>query len=267
MSSLAEGADRWWRRRRSALRMPLHASSCRCRGRFISHDFRTDSSRAAVRALCDAAVDVYELPITPGQHAGLDSANPARTARGSTRRSACSCARIATSCWRCGTARTPDKLGGTSQVVRFHHDDVMPGYTPRGSRQPPVLARTTRATSSTTSSVRATGRTARRPRACTPLDGVVVHHRRAANRAPARCRCGTARCSIEAASSGRDATAARGGDRRAASYPLLDRRAGGRPVARAAGHQPGVLRGGLARHPLPEARDCSRCGRPTSARC
>ena len=29
--------------------------------------------------------------------------------------------------------KVSDQLGGTSQVVRFHHHDVMPGYTPRST--------------------------------------------------------------------------------------------------------------------------------------
>jgi hypothetical protein len=36
--------------------------------------------------------------------------------------------------------KSSDQLGGTSQVVRFHHDDVMPGYTPRATASRLTLA-------------------------------------------------------------------------------------------------------------------------------
>ena len=33
-----------------------------------------------------------------------------------------------------------DKLGGTAQVVRFHHDDIMPGFTEGGRSSQQILA-------------------------------------------------------------------------------------------------------------------------------
>jgi hypothetical protein len=93
-------------------------------------DFATAESRTQFATLCDAAADVFELPCAPG--------NTERTIQeygpGRDRQYAqlgvfiCAHCHVLMALW---DGKESDQLGGTSQVVRFHHDDVMPGYTPR----------------------------------------------------------------------------------------------------------------------------------------
>jgi hypothetical protein len=83
-------------------------------------------------SLCARAADVFELPLAPGTTPGaLDPGGPGR-ARQYAQLGVFLCAHchVLLALW---DGKDSDQLGGTSQVVRFHHEDVMPGYAPRAA--------------------------------------------------------------------------------------------------------------------------------------
>ena len=93
-------------------------------------DFETPESVARFDALCDRAISVYELPLARGNtRDGIAEPGEQRT-----RQYAqlgvflCAHCHILLAIW---DGKETDKLGGTGQVVRFHRDDIMPGYTPK----------------------------------------------------------------------------------------------------------------------------------------
>jgi len=131
MSPLAEGADRLVAEEAITLRMPLHVPLPMPRELYL-RDFVSPQSRAQFEALCSAAAEVYELPLTPGN-------TPASIAEHGPNRDRqyaqlgvflCAHCHVLLALW---TGKESSHLGGTSQVVRFHHHDVMPGYTPRST--------------------------------------------------------------------------------------------------------------------------------------
>jgi len=129
MCGLAEGADRLVAREAIALGLPLTVLLPMRRALYV-RDFSTGESRDEFERLCAAAVDVFELPITPGNtEASITEPGPNRS-----RQYAqlgvflCSHCHVLLALW---DGKPSDQLGGTAQVVRFHHDDIMPGYTPR----------------------------------------------------------------------------------------------------------------------------------------
>jgi hypothetical protein len=129
MCGLAEGADRLVADEAIALQLPLTVVLPMARRLYVQ-DFVTDESRAEFERLCAAAVDVFELPITPGNtEASIAQPGPNRS-----RQYAqlgvflCAHCHVLLALW---DGKPSDQLGGTAQVVRFHHDDVMPGYTPK----------------------------------------------------------------------------------------------------------------------------------------
>jgi len=131
MSALAEGADRLVAEEAIRLGMPLTALLPMPRDLYMQ-DFATSGSCAEFEDLCAAAVDVFELPLTPGNtRASIAEPGPNRS-----REYAQAGVFLSAHChvllalW---DGKPSDQLGGTSQVVRFHHDDVMPGYTPRAT--------------------------------------------------------------------------------------------------------------------------------------
>ncbi|RPI12947.1 MAG: hypothetical protein EHM60_10400 [Lysobacterales bacterium] len=129
MSALAEGADRLVAEEAITLRLPLHVPLPMPRDLYVQ-DFATEQSRAQFDALCRAAAEIYELPITPGN----TSASVADPGPNRERQYAqagvflCAHCHILLALW---DGKDGDGLGGTAQVVRFHHTDYMPGYTPR----------------------------------------------------------------------------------------------------------------------------------------
>ena len=137
MSSLAEGADRLVAEEAVGLRMPLTVILPMPRQIYLE-DFQTESSRLQFEQLCSAAVDVFELPITPGNTPASISDDPKNRARQYAQVGVFLCAHchILLALW---DGKESPQLGGTSQVVHFHHDDVMPGYTPRGAASRLVL--------------------------------------------------------------------------------------------------------------------------------
>ena len=127
MSALAEGADQLVAE--VALEMgvelvvalPMQKSVYR-------DDFESAQARLRFDALCESATDFYELPLASGNSAeGISSAGPERT-----RQYAqlgvflCAHCHVLLAIW---DGKVTDELGGTGQVVKFHHDDIMPGYT------------------------------------------------------------------------------------------------------------------------------------------
>lgn len=127
MSPLAEGADRLVAQEALGLNMPLHVPLPMPRDLYVT-DFPTAESVAEFDALCEAAVEIYELPILPGSTlANLREQGPER-ARQYAQVGVFLCAHchVLLALW---DGKLSDQLGGTSQVVRFHHHDVMPGYT------------------------------------------------------------------------------------------------------------------------------------------
>ena len=179
---------------------------------------RRDSSAPSSSSSAAAAVDVYELPITPGNTpASIGEPGPNR-ARQYAQLGVFLCAHchVLLALWN---GKDSDKLGGTSQVVRFHHDDVMPGYTPRG---PPAGCRWPRRRERPRLPHRLFARPAgrRAGRGPAAVRDVVVHQRRAASRASARCRSGTPRCSTGGNEFSADAQR-HAADIDAGSYPLL----------------------------------------------
>ena len=86
-------------------------------------------SVADFERLLAAASDVFELPLTPGN----TDASIREPGKNRSRQYAqagvflCAHCHVLIALW---DGKPSDRLGGTSQVVKFHHHDVMPGYTP-----------------------------------------------------------------------------------------------------------------------------------------
>jgi hypothetical protein len=127
MSPLAEGADRLVAEIAIELGIALTVVLPMSRDSYLL-DFTAPESREQFSRLCAAAVDVFELPLISG-------ATPESIATPGTARSRqyaqsgvfmCAHCHILLALW---DGKLSDQVGGTSQVVRFHHDDVMPGYT------------------------------------------------------------------------------------------------------------------------------------------
>ena len=138
MSPLAEGADRLVAEEAISLGMPLTVPLPMPKEIYL-RDFQTAESRAEFERLCAAAVDVFELPLTPGNTEASIAEHGPNRARQYAQAGVFLCAHchVLLALW---DGKQSEKLGGTSQVVRFHHDDVMPGYTPRATSSRLTLA-------------------------------------------------------------------------------------------------------------------------------
>lgn len=136
MSPLAEGADRMVAEEARALGIslivPLPFPVA-----LYEKDFRAPGSLQRFRELC-ADAEVVELPLLPGD-------TPESIAEYGPRRDAhyarlgiylCAHCHILLAVW---DGKPSDKLGGTAQVVQFHHWDEMPGFVARGDSSVQIL--------------------------------------------------------------------------------------------------------------------------------
>lgn len=129
MSPLAEGADRLVAECALDLGIDLTAPLPMAKDLYLD-DFETAQSREEFEALCARASEVFELPLARGTtEAQIASPGSARS-----RQYAqlgvflCAHCHILLAVW---DGKLTNDLGGTGQVVKFHHDDIMPGYTSR----------------------------------------------------------------------------------------------------------------------------------------
>lgn len=127
MSALAEGADQLVAEEALRLGIPLIVPLPMARQLYIK-DFDTVKAREKFDFLSSRAAETYELPVTQGNT--LESISDYGAARDQQYAQLgvflCAHCHILLALW---DGKYNDKLGGTGQVVRFHHDDVMPGYT------------------------------------------------------------------------------------------------------------------------------------------
>ncbi len=128
LSALAEGADRLVAEVALELGMPLTAVLPMPRALY-EQDFVTAASRAEFARLCSAAADVFELPLTAGSSAEAVAApGQARSLQyAAVGVFLCAHCHVLLALW---DGKDNGQLGGTGQVVRFHHHDVMPDYAP-----------------------------------------------------------------------------------------------------------------------------------------
>ena len=127
MSALAEGADQLVAEEALRLGIPIIVPLPMPRNIYVN-DFESVGSREKFDFLCSRAAEVYELPVTPGNT--VESISEYGDARDQQYAQVgvflCAHCHILLALW---DGKTNDKVGGTGQVVRFHQDDVMPGYT------------------------------------------------------------------------------------------------------------------------------------------
>ncbi|MDT8450685.1 MAG: hypothetical protein RQ847_11000 [Wenzhouxiangellaceae bacterium] len=137
MSPMAEGADRLVAEEARALGIPLSVP-LPFPVPIYERDFETPGSLEQFRNLC-ADAQVVELPILQGD-------TPETIAEYGHRRDAhyarlgiylCAHCHILLAIW---DGKDSDKLGGTAQVVNFHHRDEMPGFVERSESSPQILA-------------------------------------------------------------------------------------------------------------------------------
>jgi hypothetical protein len=129
LSPLAEGADRLVAN--VAVELGLELSVVVPMPLGIYHtEFSSEEAIAEFDALCTRAKDIFELPIA--RNGTIDSISKPGRARdlqyaqsGVFLSAHC---HILLALW---DGKTSGQLGGTAQVVRFHHHDIMPGYTNR----------------------------------------------------------------------------------------------------------------------------------------
>ncbi|HET7202673.1 MAG TPA: hypothetical protein VFI92_04840 [Steroidobacteraceae bacterium] len=131
MTALAEGADRLVAEEALALGMPLSVVLPMPRALY-EQDFETEASRRQFDDLCAVAQDLFELPLAPGSSEQSIAEVGAARARQYAQLGVFLCAHchVLLALW---DGKPSDQLGGTSQVVQFHHQDYMPGYTPRAA--------------------------------------------------------------------------------------------------------------------------------------
>jgi hypothetical protein len=128
MTPLAEGSDRLVAEEARALGIPLIVP-LPFPLEIYERDFATPESRQDFHDL-SAGAEIIELPLLPGD-------TPATVAEHGPRRDAhyarlgiylCAHCHILLAIW---DGKESKKLGGTAQVVRFHHWDEMPGFVER----------------------------------------------------------------------------------------------------------------------------------------
>jgi len=138
MSSLADGADQLVAEVALELGISLIALLPMPREIYIS-DFETTSVREKFTLLLSQATEVFELPVTPGNTPQTIAEHGKNRSRQYAQLGVFLCAHshILLALW---DGKYSDKLGGTGQVVRFQHEDVMPGYIPRSTMSRMILA-------------------------------------------------------------------------------------------------------------------------------
>jgi len=138
MSSLAEGADQLVAEEALRLDIPLIVPLPMTRNLYIK-DFDTVDVREKFEFISSRAAETYELPLTSGNT--LESISEYGDARDQQYAQLgvflCAHCHILLALW---DGKENDRLGGTGQVVRFHHDDVMPGYTQESTGSGLIIA-------------------------------------------------------------------------------------------------------------------------------
>lgn len=127
MSPLAEGADRLVAELVLELGIEL-VVPLPMKKEIYLEDFTTTESRAQFETICAAASEVYELPLARGVAPGEISDDGVNRSRQYAQMGVFLCAHchILLALW---DGKLTGDLGGTGQVVKFHHDDIMPGFT------------------------------------------------------------------------------------------------------------------------------------------
>jgi hypothetical protein len=138
MSSLAEGADQLVAEEALRLGIPVIAPLPMPREVYVT-DFETTAAREKFTTLLSQATEVFELPVIPGNTAQPIADHGDDRARQYAQLGVFLCAHchILMALW---DGKYPEKIGGTGQVVRFHHEDVMPGYIPNSETSRLILA-------------------------------------------------------------------------------------------------------------------------------
>jgi hypothetical protein len=138
MSSLAEGADQIVAEEAITLRIPLIAALPMPRDIYVT-DFEVTRVRENFNLLLAQSSEIFELPITPGNTRKSIAAHGKNRTRQYAQLGVFLCAHshILLALW---DGKDNDKLGGTASVVRFHHDDVMRGYTRTAETNRLILA-------------------------------------------------------------------------------------------------------------------------------
>ncbi len=138
MSALAEGADQLVAEEAARLGIPLIVPIPMARNLYVN-DFESTTVREKFDYLFSRAAETYELPLASGNT--LESIGAYGDARDQQYAQLgvflCAHCHILLALW---DGKYNDKLGGTGQAVRFHHDDVMPGYTPESTGSGLIIA-------------------------------------------------------------------------------------------------------------------------------
>lgn len=137
LSPLAEGADTLVAEVALQLGLELIVPLPKSREEYLS-DFNSEQSRQKFEQLCAAASYVVELDyIIPPPPAKLDRLDWQQSYPYAFLGTfLCAHCHILLAIW---DGLESEKLGGTAQVVRFHHDDVMPGLTPESAATQQML--------------------------------------------------------------------------------------------------------------------------------
>jgi hypothetical protein len=137
MTPLAEGADRLVAKVAKSMRIPLIVPLPMPRDLYIE-DFETATSRDEFDDLCNGA-EVYELDIVEGESLEtIAEPGPARDLQyAQLGVYLCAHCHILLALW---DGKPSTSVGGTADVVRFHHWDVMPGFTGDNTRMRQILA-------------------------------------------------------------------------------------------------------------------------------
>jgi hypothetical protein len=137
MSPLAEGADRLVAEEALAAGVELIVPMPMPRELYV-RDFKTEESIAEFDALCEQADEILHLPLAQkNQLEDIVDYGPARDLQyAQVGIFLCAHCHILLAIW---DGKITGDLGGTGQVVRFHHDDIMEGYTERSTASQQML--------------------------------------------------------------------------------------------------------------------------------
>jgi hypothetical protein len=129
MSPLAEGADRLVAEVALELGIELIVAIPMAKSLYVA-DFVSAESRQQFETLWQRATEIYELPVAQGNSVAGISGPGRERSRQYAQLGVFLCAHchILLAVW---DGKLTGDLGGTGQVVKFHHDDIMPGYTPK----------------------------------------------------------------------------------------------------------------------------------------